>query len=176
MVNTITPPYKTYVDQIIDYKENVIRALGQCPEIVALMLDDPNVDLESDAARSVFNKYLWDYQYVDDTVQEAGVYIMVEAAQTGNNGNTISDYSLFVEVSVSKSFIDLDHSKFVGMNGNRLDNVVRFVDKVLQGSRDYGIGELHVNDIRPVSTVKQFRSVLLTFNPVDFGRHKAKQS
>lgn len=172
------PPYETYVDQLIEYKEKVIRLLGKCPEIVALILDDPDIDMESDEAASVYEKHFWDYQYVDETVQEAGAHIMVEASRTGDNNSTIQDFSIFVEVVVSKEYVGLDHSKFIGMNGNRLDNLARFIDLCLNGSRDFGIGELKPKDIRPVSTPKMFRGVMLTYNPVDFGRKlsRAKRS
>lgn len=167
----IEPPYETYVDQIIEYKEKVIDLLGNCPEIVALILDDPDVDMESDEAAEVFEKYLWDYQYVDETVQTAKAYIMVEAARTGDNNSTIQDFSLFVEIAASSEYVKLDHKKFVGMSGNRIDNLARFVDHCLNGSRDFGIGKLKPKDIRPVSTPKNFRGIMLTYSPVDFGRN-----
>lgn len=171
MADKLSPPYETYVDQIVKYKEEVIKTLGHCQEIVALILDDPDIDIDSEKAEEVFEKHFWDYQYVDDTVQEAGAHIMVEAARTGDNGSTIQDFSLYVEIAVSKEFIALDHKKFVGMNGNRLDNLARFVDKCLNGSRSFGIGKLKPDDLRPVSTPKMFRAVMLTYKPVDFGRN-----
>ena len=64
----------------------------------------------------------------------------------------------------------LNHKKFLGMNGNRLDNIAKFVDAVLSGSRDFGIGRLKPKDIRPVSVPKMFRAIMLTYEPVDFGR------
>lgn len=165
------PPYNTYVDQLIEYKDRVIDMLGNSPEIVALILDDPDIDMESDEAAKIFTEHLWDYQYVDETVQEAGAHIMVEAARTGDNNSTIQDFSLFIEIVVSKEYIKLNHKKFIGMNGNRLDNLARFVDKCMNGSRDFGIGKLKPKDIRPVSTPKMFRGVMLTYTPVDFGRN-----
>ena len=167
----MSPPYDTYVDQLIEYKEKVIDALGNCKEIVALILDNPDIDMESDEAIAVFKNNLWDYQYVDETVQEAGAHIMVEASRTGDNNSTIQDFSLFVEIVVSKEYIKLDHKKFIGMNGNRLDNLARFIDKCLNGSRDFGIGKLKPKNIAPVSTPKMFRGVMLTYTPVDFGRN-----
>ena len=165
------PPYNTYVDQLITYKDKVIDMLGNCPEIVALILDDPDVDMDSDEAIKVFSDNIWDYQYVDETAQSAKAYIMVEAARTGDNNGTIQDFSLFIEIAVSKEYIKLDPKKFLGMNGNRLDNLARFVDKCMSGSRDFGIGKLQPKDIRPVNTPKMFRGVMLTYTPVDFSRH-----
>lgn len=165
-----SPPYNTYVDQLIEYKEKVISILGSCPEIVALILDDPDVDMESDVAADVIDKHFWDYQYVDETVVEAGTHIMVEASRTGDNGSTIQDFSLFIEIVASKEKVALDHTKFVGMNGNRLDNLARFIDRELNGSREFGIGRLKPKDIRPVAAPKRFRAIMLTYSPVDFGR------
>jgi len=164
------PPYDTYVDQLIEYKEKVIDLLGNSPEIVALILDNPDIDMESEEALEVF-KYLWDYEYVDETVQAAKAHIMVEASRTGDNNSTLQNFNIFVEVVVSKEYIKLDHKKFIGMNGNRLDNLARFVDKCLNGNSDFGIGKLKPKDIRPVNTPKMFRGVMLTYSPVDFGRN-----
>ena len=60
----LEPPYETYVDQIIEYKEKVLTALSQSQEIMALVADNPEIDLESEEAEKVIEKCLWDYQYV----------------------------------------------------------------------------------------------------------------
>lgn len=166
----VNPPYETFVDQIIEYKDRALDIIGNSKEVVALLLDDPNVDMDSEEAQSVFDKYLWDYQFVDDTVQEAGAHIMVEASKIEDNGGTIQDFALYVEIAVSKEFVDIDHKKFVGMRGNRIDNLARFIDKQLNGNRDFGIGELKPEDIRPISVPKHFKAVMLTYKPVGFGR------
>lgn len=166
----LEPPYETYVDQIIEYKEKVLTALSQSQEIMALLADNPEIDLESEEAEKVIEKCLWDYQYVDETTQSAGAYIMVEAAKTGDNGGTLQEFALYVEIVASTEFVPLNHKKFLGMNGNRLDNIAKFVDAVLSGSRDFGIGRLKPKDIRPVSVPKMFRAIMLTYEPVDFSR------
>ena len=97
---------------------------------------------------------------------------MVEVSRTGDNNGTLQNFSLFIEVVVSKEMVRLDHKKFVGMNGNRLDNIARFVDACLNGSREFGVGKLKPKDIRPVNTPKMFRGVMLTYTPIGFGRHK----
>ena len=44
----LEPPYETYVDQIIEYKEKVLTALSQSQEIMALLADNPEIDLGSE--------------------------------------------------------------------------------------------------------------------------------
>ena len=111
----LEPPYETYVDQIIGYKEKVLTALSQSQEIMALLADNPEIDLESEEAEKVIEKCSWDYQYVDETTQSAGAYIMVEAAKTGDNGGTLQEFALYVEIVASTEFVPLNHKKFLGI-------------------------------------------------------------
>lgn len=166
----LDPLYETYVDQIIEYKDKVLNILMQSQEVMALLADNPELDLDSEEAEKVADKYLWDYQYVDETTQSAGAYIMVEAAKTGDNGGTLQEFALYVEIAASTEFVPLNHKKFIGMSGNRLDNLAKFIDVALSGSREFGIGRLKPKDIRPVSVPKMYRAVMLTYEPVDFGR------
>ena len=69
----------TYLDELAEYPAKAIRAIGTSEKIISLILDDPNVDMDSDEADEVFDKYLFDYGYVDSTTTEAGAYICAEA-------------------------------------------------------------------------------------------------
>ena len=54
----LEPPYETYVDQIIEYKEKVLTALSQSQEIMALLADNPEIDLESEEAEKVIGQVI----------------------------------------------------------------------------------------------------------------------
>ena len=69
----------------------------------------------------------------------------------------------------SKQFVDLD---FVGVKGNRRDNLAREIDLLLRGSRDFGIGKLELVSAITSPVPKKFTSKLLTFRAVNFANGK----
>lgn len=161
----------THLDPIIDYKYNVISALQNAPEIIGLITNKQNIDLESQSAIDSMNDNFHDYLYVDETAQEARADLMIEAVATKINSGTIQTLELYVQVLVSKNYMDL---KFKGVKGNRLDNLCRYVDLYLRGSRDYGIGALQIQDCLLNAVPQDFVSKMLVYEIKDFAMNREK--
>lgn len=158
----------TFLDQIIDYPQKSLRLIGTDPMVVKLLTDNPNIDLDSDEADEVFDKYLFDYDYVDEIQQDANAYICVEAESDNIQTNTIRDMRLYVTIFCHKQFMKLDHEKFQGISGNRRDNLVRFADHVLNGKNIFGIGQLTLMSVRTVSAPKEYTARELIYIVPDF--------
>jgi len=163
---------QTHLDQLIDYKSNIIRALLNSKDVVSLIVDKANPDIygvDGDTASS----HMFDYDYIDDTVLEAGAFVMVDCDMVAAPTGTIKDLEVYVQVVVSKLFMELDHKKFKGVKGNRCDNLSRQIDLLLNGSRDYGIGRLQLASARTANVPAAFTSRLLTYRIPDFARDRS---
>jgi len=163
---------QTHLDELINYSSNVVRALLGSKEVVALMTDHPDPDLygaDGDAAA----QHIYDYDYVDNTQLEAGVYIMVDCDMVAAPTGSIKDLELYVQVMVSKSIMPLDPKKFKGVKGNRRDNLARQIDLLLNGSHDYGIGRLQLVSARTANVPSSFTSKLLTYRIPDFAKDRS---
>lgn len=158
------------LDGLVEYPVKALYRIGGCPEVVQLLTDNPDVDMDSDAADDVFDKHLFDYGYVDSTTEEAAAYICAEADCMGAASMTMQGMRLYITVYCHKSYMDIDASKFRGMAGNRRDNLVRLVDNELNGSDIFGIGALKLDSARVVPAPTGFTARELTYSVPDFAR------
>lgn len=159
---------KSRINELVEYPVKALQKIGTDPAVVQLLTNNPDIDMESDEADSVFDKFLFDYGYVDGTVDEAAAFICVEAEVTDIPNTTIQDLKLYVTVICHKLFMPIDTSKFKGVIGNRRENLCRCVDNLLNGSNIFGIGNLTLNSARVVPAPTGFAARELTYSVPNF--------
>ena len=155
--------------KIIEYPQKMIQAIGCDENIVKLLTNNPSIDIDGEEADSVFDKYLFNYIYVDETTDTSEAYICVEAEleNTNTSTSTIADFMIYVDVICHKDFMQLSYDKFPGIAGNRRDNLVVNISRILQ-SRDialkFGIGKIDLESIKTIPSPKGFTSRELTWH------------
>lgn len=165
---------ETYLDDLIAYKENVIAALSQSQDVMGLLANDPNLDLESSEAEDIVERNIFDYDYIDGTLERHDAYIMVDDELVQPSSGTFNRWLLYVQVVCAKTFNDVDKKLFRGVKGNRRDNLARSIDVLLNGSRDYGVGKLVLMGVAPAKVPDKFTSLLLTYEIRDFRAERMK--
>ena len=158
----------TYLDQLVEYPAKALQQIGTNEKIAKLLTNNPNLDMDSDEADDVFDKYLFDYIYVDDTTSSAEAYVCVEAELQRVENPNFQDFRIYCTIICHKRFMAVDPSLFPGMIGNRRDNLVRYVDSVLDGSPIYGVGNLTLVSVKTVPSPVGFSSRELTYKIADF--------
>lgn len=156
------------MDELVEYPAKAIQKIGTSKKIVSLLTDNEAVDMDSDEADEVFDKYLFDYGYVDNTTTEARAFVCVEAELMKAPTPTIHDLHLFVTIICHKEYMKLDPKRFIGIIGNRKDNLVREIDKMLNGSDIFGIGVLTLDSVKTVSSPTGFTAREITYSISDF--------
>ena len=159
---------KTFLDELAEYPVKALQKIGTDKTIVSLLTNNPSIDMNSKEADEIFDKYLFDYDYVDGTTDEAVAYICVEADLSNIPTRSIKNMRLYVKVMCHKKFMNIDASKFKGMIGNRRDNIARYVDKQLNGSDVFGIGQLSLVDCRTAPAPTGFAARELSYVVSDF--------
>lgn len=167
---------KTFLDEIAEYPLKALQKIGTDPTVVGLLTNNPSIDMESDDADAVFEKYLFDYCYVDSSTDEAEAYICVEAEVPKLPTPAVKDMRLYVTIICHKQFMKIDPSKFRGIIGNRRDNLARFVDVLLNGSDIFGIGKLSLASARVVPAPTGFSARELTYYIPDFRNKGVKNA
>lgn len=153
---------------IVTYPSTIIREFGQDKKIVSLLTNNPNIEINSDEADDVYDKYLFDYQYVDETTQEARSYICTEAEVIKQPGTEIVTMGVYIDIFCHKDFMPLDPKLFPGMIGNRRDNLVRYIDKVIKRQNLIGIGVPELVSIKSIPAPVGFTARELTYRTPDF--------
>ena len=106
-----------------------------------------------------------DYKYdilVCTTIIETGIDI------PNVNNKHIKDAEIYVTVACHKQYMKLDHSIYKGMMGNRRDNITRYIDKLINNSPIFGIGNLTLKSVRTLSPYNQFIFKELTYTVPEF--------
>lgn len=160
------------LDDMTRYKEAVIRKIAVSQKVIGLLLNDPNIDLDSDEANDVIDRNIFDYDYIDRTVQRADAYIMVDSELDYPTSGSMNQWRVYVQVVCAKAFNSLDHKIFKGVPGNRRDNLAQEIDALLNGERFIGIGDLELLSAAPASVPDTFTSMLLTYRVHDFRRER----
>lgn len=162
----------SHLDEIIDYKKKVIDALGSSQTVVGLLLNNPTIDMSSDEAYSVFQNNLFDYNYINETPQQATALIMVEVEVPRVTSSTIKDMTLYLQIVVNKSYMELPKPAFKGIRGNRRDNLTRQIDLLLNDSRGFGIGRLQLQSVLVANVADGYTSHMLTYTIPDFAKDR----
>ncbi len=162
---------QTHLDELINYSSQIITALSNSPTVVGLMLDKAPADVTEDDMDTA-REQMYDYDYIDETVQSAGAFIMVDVDMVAAPTGTIKEMEAYVQIVVSKQYMKLNTRKFKGMRGNRRDNLARQVDLLINGERDYGIGKLQLMSARTANVPSAFTSKLLTYRVPDFAKNR----
>ena len=163
---------QTHLDELIDYTSKIIAALSNSPEVVGLIVDKAPSEVTEADMDNARNK-MFDFDYIDETVQSAGAFIMVDADMVAAPTGTIKDLEVYVQIAVSKTYVKLSPTIFKGMRGNRRDNLSRQIDLLLNGSRDFGIGKLQLVTARTANVPPSFTSKMLTYRIPDFAVNRA---
>lgn len=159
---------KTYLDQLVEYPAKIIKTISEDKYCVGLLLNKPFEETTENDYDKALENYIFDYQYVDDTTQESAAYIWVDADVSHVDNMRIKGMRVYVTVACHKSFMKLDSGKFKGVIGNRKDNLVRYVDRLLNGKNLFGIGVLKLESVRVISPINGFTLREITYSIPDF--------
>lgn len=156
----------------IDFKAQVISRIVADQTIVGLLLNDPAIDLDSDRAIDSLAERIYDYDYIDRTVEDSHAFIMVEADMIGPSSGSFNNWELYVQIVCHKDYNALPAKVFKGVRGNRRDNLMCYVDKLLNGSNFIGVGKLELKAATTAMVPDSFTSKMLTYRVVEPRRER----
>lgn len=159
---------KTYIDQIVEYPAKIIQRISSDDQCVALLTDKSPTDVGDEDRDAVINENLFDYQYVDKTTQTTGAYIWVEMEVDRVMNRTVKGTKIYVTIACHKNYMRLNRKRFRGIGGNRRDNLVRFVDRVLNDQSFLGIGALSLSSVRTLTPINGFAMREIVYSVPDF--------
>lgn len=156
----------------IDYKAAVISQICSSTSVLGLLVNDPQLDIDSDEAYRAADECIFDYNYIDRTVERSDAFIMVETEMVQPISGTMNDWKLYVQAVCHKGYVPLDPKKFKGVKGNRNDNLVYQIDRLLNGVSLFGIGFLELESCSPAVVPDSFTSKMLTYRIKEFRRER----
>lgn len=159
---------KTYLDQIVEYPAKVMLRIAEDEACAGLLTNKSFSSVTEQDSDYVLDNLIKDYQYVDETTQETKAYVWVEMEVNHVDNKTIKDVRLYVTIACHKGYMTLDKKTFKGIIGNRRDNLVRYIDKVLNNSSFLGLGTLALKSVRTRAPISGFTVREITYEVPDF--------
>lgn len=159
---------KTYLDQIVEYPSKIMLRISEDKNCAGLLVNKAFADVTEDDMDTVRDEFIKDYQYVDETTQSVAAYIWVEMEVNRVENKTIKGIRVYVTIACHKNYMTLSRQAYKGILGNRRDNLVRYVDKVLSNSEFLGIGALKLHSVKTMTPINNFTIRELTYEIPDF--------
>lgn len=155
---------------MVEYPAQIISRLASDQYCTGLILNKKFDEVTEDDNDSVLDEHIFDYPYVDETTTASTAYVWVEMEVDSVPNRQIKRVKLYVTVACHKNYMKLNHQTYKGVIGNRRDNLVRYIDKLLNGTNFMGIGELALQSVKTVAPINSFVMRELTYSIPDFNQ------
>ena len=159
---------KTYLDQLVEFPVEVIRKICSDKYCVGLLVNKPFDGVEEKDYDAALDKYVYDYQYVDETVETSSAYVMVETEINSVENRQFKGVRIYITVACHKTYMRLDGGVYRGVIGNRRDNLVRYIDRLLNGLKFLGVGALSLKTVKTLSPFNGFTAREIVYAVPDF--------
>lgn len=148
------------LDEFFDYKNQLMEDLLTDESIVALI----NEETPLNKAPTLRYTQVFPYEYVPETVEVGKTFICFDVDIQKPLGKTYLLPTIYVWVFTHKSKLRLPEG------GVRTDKLCSKIAGAINGSRNYGLGELDLNSVKRFAPMTDFQGKLMTFYAKDFNR------
>ena len=143
-----------------DYKNQLMEDLLTSDTILHLLEDSDVVMKPEDF---VYTR-VFPYEFVPDTVEDGKTFICCEVDIQRANNKTFLSPVLYVWVFTHKSLMRLPEG------GVRVDKLCSEICKKINGSKEYGLGELNLFGVKRYAPMIDFQGKVMTFYTKEFNR------
>ena len=151
------------LEEFFDYKNRLVYDLLSNQNVVKILNRGCNVSTPEE----LVYKRIFPYEYVPDTVEEAGTYVCCDVDIQKSQSKTFLDPVIYVWVFTHKS--QIRHPD----GGVTTDRLCSEISKTINGSRFYGLGELDLYSVRRFAPIADYQGKMMTFNAKDINRFQS---
>ena len=120
--------------------------------------------MNADCAQRLAYTRVFPYEYVPDTVQDGDTFVCFDVDITRVSDKTFLTPTLYIWVFTHKSRLRLPEG------GVRPDRLCSEICRVINDSREYGLGELNLYACRRFAPMTDFQGKVMSFEARDFNR------
>lgn len=150
-----------YLDEFYDYKNQLMDDLLTNDTILKLLSDD---GISTVNPEDLMYKQVFPYEYVPETIEHGQTYICCDVDVTATRNSTFISPTLYVWIFTHKSKLRLPQG------GVRVDRLASEIDKELNGSRYYVLGELNLDSARRFAPTLDYQGKVLVYSGKEFNR------
>lgn len=149
------------LDEFFDYKNQLMEDLLTNQTIVQLLSDDCEV---IDNPEALMYQQVFPFEYVPDTVEHGQTFICCDVDIQRSVNKTFLLPALYIWVFTHKSKLRLPEG------GVRTDRLASEIAESINGSRNYGLGELDLYSVKRFAPITDYQGKVMMFQATDFNR------
>lgn len=149
------------LEDFYDYKNQLMQDILTNEKIVNLISDvdeDGNPLYTLENARDLAYEYVFPYEFIAETLYDGRTFIMFDVDIRKSPSKTFYLPSLYVWVFAHRSRLRLPDG-----GGVRTDAICSEICKAINGSRQYGLGELNIHSVERFAPATDYNGKVMTF-------------
>lgn len=154
------------LNELFNYKNQLMQDLCMNPEIVYRVTANPDADVPN---HDLPYSQIYPFEFVPETVSEGKTIICFDVDIVRAPSKTTYTPVLYIYVFTHKSLLRAPDG------GVLIDSISVAIDKMLNGNRFYGLGELELNSVTRFVPIADYYGRVLTYKAKDFNRVSGKQ-
>lgn len=159
-----------WLEDLFDYKNKLMEDLCSSKEVVELLLDNKDSKVPD---KTLPYRYIYPYEFIPETVDHGNTYICFDVDVADVPNKTFYVPVVYIWIFTHKSKLRCG-KEFGG--GVRLDRLASEIDKILNGSRNYGLGELALKGVTRFSPILDYQGRTLVYTAKEFNRQGFKET
>ena len=148
------------LQDFFDYKNQLMKDLLMHETIVKLI----NENIRFEDAPKLAYQQVFPCEYIPETVEKGKTFVCFDVDVQKSMNKTYLLPTLYVWVFTHRSALRLPEG------GVRTDKLCSEICKIINGSKEYCLGELELYSVKRFAPMTDFQGKCLTFNAVEFNR------
>lgn len=149
-----------YLEQLPDYRASLMSGICWSDEITSLLKPADNPDI---SVLDMQYKYIFPYDHMVDTTTKAGAYLCFDIDAPRVIDRIFVDLTIYIWIIVHERCMRTP-------DGLLLDRLGIAVEKLMNGSREYGLGTVELKSFTRLNPAEQFHGRAMVYRTVDFNR------
>lgn len=149
-----------YLDELSSYKIEIMKTICLNENIISLLRPSNKPGM---TGKDMMYKYIFPYVFINDTITEVSTFICFDLSVPRVQNRTFKDVTMDFWIFTHDSLMRCE-------SGLRLDTLASLVDRLLNGNRNFGLGEVSLKTVKRCHVAKDYYGIILTYRTVDFNR------
>lgn len=146
--------------ELFDYKNRLMYDMLTNKDIVELI--DPTIKNIDEAYERLAYKRVFPYDYVPETIEDAGTYVCFEVDVQKVINKTFLNPTIYIWLFTHKSQLRMKEG------GVRTDLLCSAISEAINGSRYYGLGELDLYSVKRYAPISDYQGKIMMFLAKEF--------
>jgi len=150
------------LEELYAYKNQLMDDLLTDETIVRLLSDNCT---EIEHPEALMYKQVFPFEYIPETIEHGQTFVCCDVDIQKTMNKTFLQPTLYIWIFTHKSKLRLPNG-----GGVRIDRLCSEIAKKINGSRDYGLGELDLYSVKRFAPISDYQGKIMTFYAKEFNR------